>query len=169
MRWRFLAGPSATTSILFDECLVTCTTQIGTSADGSCRGDRGARRKSMSLHRQRLVTKISPATPIGPEGSCETALSSSSSAPRNIAVFTRRRDIESSPSRRLESNAVWPERWSRFAWYRPLVWIVRAKLTSFSVCALDCVHAGEGRVNFRRTLPVRVAIPHEHSESPDRF
>ncbi len=50
-----------------------------------------------------------------------------------------------------------------------LVWIVRAKLTSFRIFALDCVLAAEERVNFRSTLPVRVAIPHEHSESPHRF
>ncbi len=93
--------------------LVTCTTRIGTSADGSCRGDRGARRKSMSSHRRRLATKISPATHIGPRGCGETALSSSSSAPHNVGAFPRRR--------LLEENAVWPQRWSRFGWYRPLL------------------------------------------------
>ena len=94
--------------------LVACTTQIGTSADGSCWRDRGARRKSMFLHRGRLVTKISSATPIGPKGSRESALPSLSSTPRNAGTLPRRCDVESSPSRLLESSAVWPERWSRF-------------------------------------------------------
>ncbi len=99
--------------------LVTCTTRIGSSADGCCRGDRGARRKSMSSHQRRLATKISPATPIGPKGSGETALSSLSSPPRNVGPFTRCRDVVSSPCCLLESNAVWSERCSRCGWYRP--------------------------------------------------
>ena len=74
----------------------------------------------MFLHRGRLATKIPPATPIGPKGSGETALPSLSAAPRNAGTFPRRCDVESSPSRLLEFSAVWPERWSRFGWYRPL-------------------------------------------------
>ncbi len=66
----------------------------------------------MSSHRLRLATKISPATPIGPKGCGETALSSLSSSPRNVVPFTR--------CRLLKSNAVWPQRCSRFGWYRPV-------------------------------------------------
>ena len=71
----------------------------------------------MLIHRRRLATQISPATPIGPQGSTQTASSSASPASRNERALPRRR--------LLESNAVWVERWSQFEWYRPLLFFPR--------------------------------------------
>ncbi len=94
----------------------------------------GNSHRPMGLRRRRLATKIT-ATPIGPWGCGETALSSLSSAPRNGGAFPRRR--------LLESSAVWPERWSRFGWYRPLVAV---QLRFAAMRSRNSKHVREGRL-----------------------
>jgi len=71
--------------------LVWCLINSWTIADGACEARSRSDEEAMLIHRRRIVTTRSPATPIGPSGCGGTAASSSSLLGHNEGALLPRR------------------------------------------------------------------------------